>query len=271
MNIIENALKNADQIDFSPEGIAKRIEDMKKAGWKPTVTNYACKVCRDTGWIIFDKDDIYTMARPCECQIRARSLSSLAMSGLGNLTERYRFDNFKTSYDWQKKMKDTAELYANHGFQRWMFFGGQTGAGKTHLCTAAAVAMLNQNKSVRYFRWREEGSVAKRLVNDLAYDDYMEPYMDCDVLYIDDLFKSKASYMNGERVYSVTAGDVNLAFLLLDYRYSAQKQTIISSEMNLETIAAAVDKSIAGRIEEMAKDYSIEIAEDDARNYRKRA
>lgn len=72
----------------------------------------------------------------------------------------------------------------------------------------------------------------------------MEPLKKVKVLYIDDFFKG-----------SVTSGDINLAFELLNSRYiSPDKITIISSELTIEQILK-YDAAIGGRIAERAGEY----------------
>ena len=68
---------------------------------------------------------------------------------------------------------------------------------------------------------------------------------------------------------SVTAGDINLAFEILNYRYNNKLKTIISSEL-LTTELKDIDESLAGRIYEMTQhnNYALNINRSDATNLR---
>ena len=68
--------------------------------------------------------------------------------------------------------------------------GGQSGAGKTHLCTAVTVHYIRKGKEARYMLWRDEIAQIKAIVTDsAAYAARMDALKKTPVLYIDDLFK----------------------------------------------------------------------------------
>ena len=60
------------------------------------------------------------------------------------------------------------------------------------------------------------------------YDEKINPFIDSDVLYIDDLFKSR-----GTSVPMPTEPDVRLAYQIINARYASGKPTIISCEWYL--------------------------------------
>ena len=74
----------------------------------------------------------------------------------------------------------------------------------------------------------------------------------CELLYIDDLFKSK-------RGTDPSDADVRLAFEILDYRYNNRLVTIISSEMMLEDIRD-LDFALYRRISDMCGPYKVNIS-----------
>jgi hypothetical protein len=49
---------------------------------------------------------------------------------------------------------------------RWLYIGGATGSGKTHLSVAAMLKLLKRGKEVYYMLWREEVPKLKSLVNE---------------------------------------------------------------------------------------------------------
>lgn len=184
---------------------------------------------------------------------------------LGSMLEKYTFDNYKIKEDWQNILKEKALTY-NKG---WFFVGGQSGSGKTHICTAMTGRFLNQGISTIYMPW---GTVARRLksiINEPEYDTEVRTFKKPKVLYIDDLWKVKS--INGvPSMQAVTDSDVKIAFDILNYRYINNLMTIISTEFYQSEIAE-IDAAIGGRIIEMCKQPDINwfnIRRDDSRNWR---
>ena len=170
----------------------------------------------------------------------------LECSGLKELVGRYTFDSFKTPQHWQAQAKQKATDYLTAPKGTWFFIGGQSGAGKTHLCTAICGSLIDGGKDLFYFKWREESPRLKALINDAdRYEKEMKKLSDIPVLYIDDFLKG-----------SVSDADINLAYALLNDRYNTGRRTIISSERSIEDIAR-IDEAIAGRIYERAKGYCL--------------
>lgn len=250
------------------ELFAKQKDLMKERNKDFVAPTYQCEICKDTGYVLSLDEKGNQEATECKCIMKKRAMRRLKKSGLLELANIYTFDKYIPTEQWQKTVINSAKDYLVNAETEWLFVAGQTGAGKTHVCTAVCLELINQGLDVRYFRWRDEGAEAKRLINDYSYNDFMSEYLNCDVLYIDDLFKCK--YNEEKRKYPVTDGDVNLAYSMLNYRYNARKKTIISSELTLTIIEEQADAAVAGRIQEMANKYCLNIKRDDYRNYRKR-
>jgi DNA replication protein DnaC len=62
---------------------------------------------------------------------------------------------------------------------------------------------------------------------------------------------------------------VNLAFEILNYRYANKSLTLISTEKTIDEIIS-LDDALGGRIYQMSKNYSMNIAYDRNKNYRLR-
>ena len=87
----------------------------------------------------------------------------------------------------------------------------------------------------------------------------LQEFKECDVLYIDDLFKGTKN---------PSEYDVGIAFELINYRDSNNLITLISSEMT-DSELKAVDEAIHGRIKAHATDgFMISIKADSSKNYR---
>lgn len=149
----------------------------------------------------------------------------------------------------------------------WFFIGGQTGAGKTHICTAICREFLLSGKSVKYMLWRDDIVKIKGCANDAqAYSKLIDEYKRVEVLYIDDLFKTGKGPDGSKQ--QPTGADINAAFEILNYRYNDPKLvTIVSSECTVNDILD-IDEAVGGRIFEKAKVFSL--SRDRRKNYRLR-
>lgn len=115
--------------------------------------------------------------------------------------------------------------------------------------------------------WRDDVSRIKAVANQgEEYNAAIAPYKHAELLYIDDLFKTGRSF--DSRSPRPTTADVNVAFEILNYRYTAKLPTIVSSECVLDDLIQ-IDESLAGRIAERAKNL-FELGPDRGKNHRLR-
>lgn len=252
----------------------KEYEQFKVDGLNDAIGNrneedgYECKHCKNKGYIVKlveGVNSVYSHAiTDCKCAEIRRSIMRMKRSGLKDIIKDYTFDKFEESETWQKSLKEAAMQYAEnpHG---WFFLGGQSGAGKTHLCTAICREFLLSGRTVSYMLWRDDIVKIKGAVTDSEeYSRLIDKYKRVEVLYIDDLFKTGKAADN--TVQKPTAADINVAFEIINYRYNNPSlQTIISSELTEDELFD-IDEAIGGRIFERSK--SISIAKNRERNYR---
>lgn len=218
---------------------------------------FFCEKCRNKGYIVKLKDGNEIVTAECECMKQRRITAHAKKSGLWHTLSRMQFDTFICKTDWQAHIKQIAVRYAAQK-TGWFFIGGQTGAGKTHICTAISGEMLKSGLSLQYLLWRELLHQFQAVQWDhTQYKEQMQELMDVDVLYIDDFLKS----------HRHTDTELNIAFEVINGRYISRKPTIISSEMTLSDIYNA-DEAIAGRIREMCGENVIAISADTKKNIR---
>ncbi len=149
-----------------------------------------CPDCRNKG-IVYLVQDSCIVHRECGCMGIRGDLQRMERSGLKNLVEQYTFDRFVDQEPFQKKLKAGALDFLRNHDRQWFFAGGQVGAGKTHLCTAIAVAFLKKGMGVRYMMWCDDSAKLKSVVNDCEeYERRIQPLKTIPVLYIDDFFKT---------------------------------------------------------------------------------
>ena len=189
------------------------------------------------------RGDFNFPVRECKCVERARSRHQLKVSGLKYLAERCTFESFRTDKPWQGAIKRRAQEYLAEAKHTSFFISGQSGCGKTHLCTAICNDIIERGGRLRYFQWVRDGTRLKQQVNDWElYERAIGELISVPYLYIDDLFKQE-----------VTAADIRLAYELISGRCNARRPTILSSERDLSFIRDARDgegEAIAGRIYE---------------------
>ena len=224
-----------------------------------------CPLCRNRGYAeeVRFNGYCYSILVECQCQKRRKSWRRLQNSGMAGSIRRQTFESFEVTSAWQERIRKKAEQYVHDEEDRWFYIGGAVGCGKTHICTAICGQLLAGNKSVRYMCWPEESVRLKGLVNEEEYNSRVRGYKECEVLYIDDLFKLGRARAAG----GPSDADVKLAYQIINARYIARKKTILSSEWLMDELMD-FDEATASRIYEMSKGYALQIARDKGRNYR---
>jgi DNA replication protein DnaC len=260
----------------TPEERAQRKADDYNAteGSLNQEDGYDCPICKNKGHVAFigEKDAFGWPAeyfKPCKCCKVRNAIRRLNRSGLKNVVKEMTFDKYEARDSWQQAIKDTAQRFCQANDGSWFFIGGQSGAGKTHICTAIAVHYIRQGKEVRYMVWPKEIQTIQALVNDAdKYASLMKDIQEADVLYIDDLFKhGKDEHGN---VKAPTAPEVRRAFEIINHRYNNPGLvTIISSERTLFDLDN-IDEAVAGRIAQRSKPggYCITLKPDKRKNWR---
>ena len=233
---------------------------------------YECTICKNKGVIARlvtnERGCRYSQEMYfCKCRPVRASIMRMKRSGLENLLQKYRFENFIASEEWQQNIKAKAERFAA-GNGLLFFIGGQSGSGKTHLCTAIARELLYAGRELRYVLWRDESVKLKASIgDDERYQALIDGLKSIDVLYIDDFLKVPI----GRDESNPTSADLSLALEIINNRYNNKLITILSSEWNIKDIIA-FDEALGGRIYEMSgSDYCLNIKKDRNRNYRTRS
>lgn len=206
-----------------------------------------CAICKNKGKISFVEKG-HEHIKDCECMKARKTVLRLRNCGITkSFLEKYSFQNWNTDNDWQNallsKCKDFFKHYI-HGNKYWFILSGQSGSGKTHLCTALfqelmRYCFLNGN----YMMWNDE--IPKLLSlrkssyidNQEKYEKLINLYKECDILYIDDLFKLDTRYKEES---------LSIAYEILNYRYINDKIVLISTEVERDQFEN-LDTAIWGR------------------------
>ena len=208
---------------------------------------YSCPDCQDTGYIGNEK---------CHCLKQASIALLYDRSHLGDILKsetfsRFRFDYYSETYidpntgitsraaagNAYAKCRQFVQTF-DTDFRNILLFG-DTGLGKTFLSNCIAGELLSSGHSVIYFS-------ANRLFDTLADHAFRregaasapeEEIYGCDLLIIDDL--------GTELTNSFT---VSQLFVCLNERILRRKSTLISSNLDLKSIAALYSERIFSRI-----------------------
>lgn len=212
------------------------------------LTGYDCPDCLNRGYFHRVDDQGRRYLEECRCMDVRRNKERIARSGLADMMTRYTFDRWQEREPWQKKARQMAERYMERR-EGWFLAAGSPGTGKTHLCTALCVGLMEKGVSARYMLWRDVSTRAKAVVNDEAeYRRLVDPLKNVRCLYIDDLFKTGKGQ-------EPTVADVNLAFEILNSRYNdSRKLTVISTERDIEQLLE-IDEAVGSRIYERSRDF----------------
>lgn len=214
---------------------------------------YDCPKCRNRGRFFVVSENGCMAVRECECMAVRRSKRFLKKSGLADMVGRYTLETWRKVEPFQQVAEDVVMRYiARH--DGWLLVSGNPGTGKTHICTAACLELINSGIETRYMLWRDVSTRAKAAVNDATeYARIVDPLKTVRCLYIDDLFKCGKGQ-------EPTVGDVNLAFEILNYRYNDSRlYTIISTERSAEELLD-IDEAVGSRIYERSKGYYLDFA-----------
>lgn len=236
--------------------LKERIDGLNASPGK--LTGYDCPKCLNRGYRYAMPTDPAADAVTvyCDCDEIRRTQRIIAASGLDKAVREKTFEAFSTAKQWQKDMKSLAVKYAEADTNAWFMLSGQSGSGKTHLCTAIIASVFAHGKPAIYLPYRDEIPRLKRYsLDDRYYSQKMDAWQTVPVLYIDDLFKKG------------TTADIGIMFELLDYRARNDLRTIISTELSFAELLA-IDEAVAGRIIEKCGDWLIQIEKDNNKNQR---
>lgn len=241
----------------------------KKEGNLNEIDGYECPICKNKG-IIYRVEEYRgsykEVVGDCQCKPIRNSIMRMKRSGLEDVIKKYAFDKFEATEPWQEAVKNQAMEYVKNP-DGWFFIGGQSGCGKTHICTAICRSLLLDGNEVYYMKWRDDISKLKAMAMDAEErEKALDKIKNTKVLYIDDLFKTGQN--PDGTAPRPTSADINLAFEIINHRYCKKDLiTIFSSEMEMGDLID-IDEATGGRICEKA--ITLNIAKDRSRNYRTR-
>lgn len=226
------------------------------------LTGYDCPKCKNKGDTMFIQNG-YETYRTCSCWTIRNTIRRMEECGLGNLLSLYTFDKYEQTEDWQKDTYNKARSFVTSD-KSWFCMLGESGSGKSHICTAISRELLKQGMDLKYMMWIDDSTALKQAITDGdKYAQMISEYKNTQALYIDDFFKNDPS-----------PADIKLANEIINYRYNKARMdkskrwiTMLSSERTLDQLLS-YDKALAGRIFEMTKPDNIIMLSGLDKNYR---
>lgn len=225
---------------------AERGELLLEAGYPVDYLElkFECKKCSDTG---FYKN------QPCTCYIKELNKFSAFTSNLSARLDKENFKNFRLDYyadetgasgkNPRRIMEKVFELCRKYADEFSLesgnlFFNGATGLGKTCLSSCIAGEVMQKGYKVIY-------DSAQNIID--AFESYkfgkadapqdLDGYNDCDLLIIDDLGTE-----------FITQYSISVIYTLLNNRINSHKPTIVSSNIDGETLSSYYPQSIVSRL-----------------------
>lgn len=252
-----------DSPSVSPEEANKRCELNKVDSYNSIAvpddgTGVICEECKGKRQVAFicEATGLATY-RYCSCYKQWVTAKRLIQSGMQERVKRCNLATFFADTPTHRFMKETAEAYLQQDRPMWFAVCGQSGAGKTHLCTAVFCALLEKlDKDGNCLQWIRDSRLLKAKMLDCDAAEWQQ-FKTCGILYMDDICKCS----------QLSSSDIKILFEILDYRYNNQLPTIISTELPFDKLYQA-DTAIAGRIKEMCGAFLIDISPDPQKNYR---
>lgn len=222
-----------------------------------------CPICKNKGYIMEVRyEELYEnyihVMKECECMQKRRLIKKIKKSGLGKYITKS-FKDYIVENQWQKDIKEKAIQYCKENNSSWFIALGQSGSGKTLICSIIANFIFRkEKKDVQYVTWTDFiGQLKRDMMGDNTNEvsDYFDKLKKVEVLFIDELLKK----------YNET--DLKYLIEIINYRYTNNLKTIITSEKTINELLE-IDEATFSRVIEKADKYIINIQKDKTKNYR---
>lgn len=205
--------------------------------------NYECKECNDTG---------YKNGLLCDCLKREISKELLAYGGFSHTLATFKDANCAhPAFDVMQKWCNLNNNKIN------VVISGNTGTGKTFLTECVASQLIEKNLLVSFTTaFNLNNSMLNYHISfDANRDQILSPYLECDVLIIDDLGTEPIKK-------NVT---LEYLYFILNERMQMQKRTIITTNLLPEDILNTYGERIFSRLSNKKIAIMINLDGDDLR------
>ena len=210
-------------------------------------TIYLCKVCKDTGFVGYEK---------CKCFKKKEIHLNYEQSNFGTILNKENFELFRWEYYSDKPdesgtspLKNMQTIYRKcidfvEGFDKHhtnLFFIGSPGLGKTFLCNSIAKDLLDKGKSVIYNTVPDLIDAMRKYKFDFDKEESNMPYLNdiynCDLLIMDDLGTELFTQFSNQVIYNI-----------LNKRIVNNKKMVISTNLSVQDFQSTYSERIVSRI-----------------------
>lgn len=206
-----------------------------------TETGGNCKVCKNRGYIV-QKDGEYKRHVVCECMEKRKNRQMITGSVYAELITSKTFENYQIDEEWQKACLHSVKFWTNQKQYPFLYLGGQSGAGKTHLGVAAFYSLVQRGVKGKYVSWRSESRDLKMRMTEFGfYDEKIRELKRVPLLMLDDFLWTNKS--------DPTEEDLKLAKEIIDERQAKRLRTIFTANYTIKDLNA-LSEVIGGRIYE---------------------
>ena len=225
--------------------LSLNLEDLKP--------KYTCDICNDTG--IYENNF-------CECVKAEMSKNLLEKTGYKKDLQSFEKSNFDL---FDKETKDDTIMFYDK-MKQWcnkdskiknILICGATGIGKTYLLECMTNELISNNKyaiMTTAFNLNQNFLKYHTTFNESKIE-YLEPYLDCDVLLIDDL--GTEPLLN-----NVT---LDYLYLVINQRNIENKAIVISTNLDIEELMQRYGERITSRLINKQTSISYKIKDNDLR------
>jgi len=249
----KSSRQQREEYEESRKLVAELLKEMgvDKSEMRP---QYSCQKCNDSGYLIGGE--------MCECLRKEISNLMILESGL-DLKNMAVFDDDFSVFDNPEKikiiyskMKKFVEELSSTTIDNVLLLG-DTGVGKTHLleCMATyAVSLCKKVKFVTAFKFNQD-MLSYHCAKLEDKNIIMENYINCDILFIDDLgTENKINNVTNEYLYSV-----------INDRMTKHLKTVISTNLDISQIQDVYGERIFSRLMHKKQSVKINIVGSDLR------
>lgn len=221
-----------------------------------------CPKCKNKGHIMYIRkggfeDGLEEFIQECDCMAQRRALHRAKSSGLGQYLNKG-LQDFTVDEPFQDKMFKKAVEFIGNEKGNWFAMLGQSGCGKTLICSIVSNELLKSGRDVMYITWTDFIATIKRdLMSDKADDvsHYIQQVKSVEVLFVDELLKK----------YNET--DLKYIIEIINYRYTNNLTTIITSEKHINELLD-IDEATFSRVVEKCEHFIVDTNNDRTKNYR---
>lgn len=220
-----------------------------------------CKICHNKGYIMGISNG-YEWQKECSCMAQRRAKECLKLSEYEEYITSKTFDNFTCEDEQHKYALSQAKKFLKQSKYPFLYIGGTTGTGKSHLTVATYYKLIQQGYVGEFVKWENEYSSlnAERFSDPVAFKKRMNKLKYSEVLLIDDILWN-------EEQKQPSPAEWKVAKEILDERSIRGLKTLMSSNYILKDLFN-LNQVVGGRISEFTgglNNFAIDL---NGKNYR---